>query len=207
MYAVGKQGESLKERRKAERRKFNFIASSLCSRASGFGFCSCYTLFSGSPKCLFRGGCYRFQLLLSKPSRESRALCYHFDHSSSRGPAWINRRALLYRPVLMGHGSTETALFQLIRVFSCILLLWCYYTPSLLPFDSPTCLDRRAQPFSVFPFLFGSFWELRLTLKGSSSYFHFIYMDHSSVYKITFFFFTLPIKRGRSLSLIFGSGM
>lgn len=114
------------------------------------------------------------------------------ERASSKGGSVSGRAALL------GLGSIETALSQLIRVFSCILLLWRYYTPSLLPFDSPTCLDRRAQPFSVFPFLFGSFWELRLTLKGSSSYFHFIYMDHSSVYKITFFFFTLPMKRGLS---------
>lgn len=40
-------------RKKVKEEKFNFIASSLCSRASGFGFRSCYTLFSNSLKCLY----------------------------------------------------------------------------------------------------------------------------------------------------------
>lgn len=57
--------------RKDEKRREESLISLqvvLCSRASGFGFCSCYTLFSDSPKCLFLGGSSRFQLLLSRPT-------------------------------------------------------------------------------------------------------------------------------------------
>lgn len=104
MYAVGKHGESLKERRKAKRRKFNFIASSLCSRASGFGFCSCYTLFSDSPKCLFRGGSYRFQLLLPKPSHTSQIALSTFSPWQLAWPG-VNQQKSTQVPPAGAHGA------------------------------------------------------------------------------------------------------
>lgn len=147
-----------------KRRKFNFIASSLCSRASGFGFRSCYTLFSDSLKCL-----------------------------------------------------SPRALLQLIRVFSCILLLWCYCTPSTAFWlshsvaHSPRSLCAqpfsRTNIFSVFPFLFGSFWDFSRSSKGElwdpHTFILFIWIIPTYI-KLHFFSFLLS----RSVSVSrFGSGM